>query len=96
MANALHLMLDMSIEAENAALCADSQIAALKYMHCQKFHVDITPNDITSKYICKWSVCGKNWHKSQVVSGNLLALLSVKWYSSNFMWQTFHMPKPPI
>ena len=28
---------------------ADSQIAMLKYMHCQNLHVDTTPTTITSK-----------------------------------------------
>ena len=59
-------------------VCTDSQIAALKCVHCQNLHVDTTPTTITSKHIRKCSVCGKNWYESQVVSGNPLALLGVK------------------
>ena len=57
-------MLDMCFEAAEAALCADSQIAALKYMHCQNLHVDTTPTTITSKHIHKCSVCSKTWYES--------------------------------
>ena len=39
---------------------------------------DTTPTTITSKYIHKCSVSGKNWYKNQVVNGNPLALLGVK------------------
>ena len=78
LANAPHLMLDMCFVAEDATLRADSQITALKYMPCQNLHINTTPTTITSKYICKCSVCAKNWYESQVVSGSLLALLGVK------------------
>ena len=81
LANALDLASDMRSDmrvAANTALCVDSQIAVLKYAHCQNLHIDTTPITITNKYICKCFVCGKNWYESQVVSGNPLALLGVK------------------
>ena len=60
----LQLILDMCFAAKDAALCADSQLDALKYVHCQKLHVDTTPTTITSKHICKCSVCNKVWYES--------------------------------
>ena len=68
----------MCFVATDAALCMDSQIAALKYVQCQELHVDTTPTTITSKHICKCSVCGKNCYESQVVNGNSQALLGAK------------------
>ena len=76
--NAPYLILDMCFAAADTALHVDSQIAALKCVHCQNLHVDTTLTTITSKYVCKCSVCGKNWYKSQVVSSNPLVLLGVK------------------
>ena len=64
--------------AANTALCVDSQIAVLKYAHCQNLHIDTTPTTITSKHIYKYSVCSKTWYESQVLSGNPLVLLVVK------------------
>ena len=78
MENTLHLMLDMCFAATDATLHADSQIAALKYVYCQNLHIDTTQTTTSSKHICKCSVCGKTWYESQVVGGNLLALLGVK------------------
>ena len=78
MVNAPHLMLDMYFAAVDATYHADSQIAVLKYMHCQKLHVDTTSTAITSKDICKCHVCGRNWYENQVVSGNPFALLGTK------------------
>ena len=78
MEKAPHLTLDMWYAAADAALHVDSQIAALKYTYCQNLHIDTTPTTSTIKYICKCSVCGKNWCNSQMVSGNPLALLGVK------------------
>ena len=73
-----HLTLDMYFAASEAVLYADSQIAVLKCAHCQNLHIDTTLTTITSKCICKCSVCSKNWYESQVVSGNALALLGEK------------------
>ena len=78
LANAPYLMLDICFAAADSALRIDSQIAALKCVHCQNLHFDTTKTTITSKHVCKCSVCGKNWFESQVVSGNPLALLGVK------------------
>ena len=74
--NAPHLTLDMCFASR--VLQADSQIVALKCVHCQNLHADTTLTTITSKYIRKFSVYSKNWYESQVVSGHLLALLGVK------------------
>ena len=71
-------MLDTCFEAVVAALYTDSQIAELKYMHCQNLHVNTTLTSITGKYIHKCSVCHKTWYEIQVVSGNPLPLLGVK------------------
>ena len=78
LANAPHLMFDMCIAAAIAALCTNGQIATLKCMHRQNLHVDTTSTTITSKYVCKCFVYGKNWYESQVVSGNPLAPLGAK------------------
>ena len=78
LANALNLMLDMCFAASDAALRADSQITALKYMPYQNLHIDTTPTTITRKYICKCSVCAKNWYGNQVLSGSLLVMLGVE------------------
>ena len=51
----------MYLASAKAALHADSQIAVLKYMHCQNLQIDTTS---TSKYICKCSVCYKTWYES--------------------------------
>ena len=64
--------------AVNADLCVSSQIAVLKYAHCQNLQIDTTPTTITSNYVCKCSVYGNNWYKSQVVNGNPLELLGAK------------------
>ena len=74
----------------NAALHVDSQIAVLKCAHCQNLHVDTIPITITSKYVCKCSVYGKNWYETQVVSGNPLALLGVK-----MVQQQLYVPNLP-
>ena len=79
LANVPHLILDIYFETENVALHADSQIAALKFVHCQNLHVDTTLATITSKHICKYSVYSKTWYKSKIVSGNPLEMLDVKW-----------------
>ena len=59
LAIASHLMLDMCFAAADAALHADSQLAALKCVHCQNLHVDTTLSFITSKNVCKCSVYSK-------------------------------------
>ena len=76
--NTLYFTLDIYFAAEDTALCMDSQIAALKCAYCQNLHVDTTLTTISSKYVCKCSVCGKSCYESQMVSGNSLALLGVK------------------
>ena len=78
LAKALHLILDIYFAAVDAALHADSQITVLKYVHCQKLHVDNTPITITNGHVRKCSVCGKNWYEIQMVSGNPLVPLGIK------------------
>ena len=41
----------MCFTAADAALRADTLIAALKCVHCQNLHFDTTPTIITSKFI---------------------------------------------
>ena len=70
--------LDICLAALDATLHTDSQITAVKCMHCQNLHFDTTPTTITGKHVLKCSVYGKSWSTSQVVNGNPLALLGVK------------------
>ena len=58
------LIIDMYIEAAEAALQENSQISALKYVHCQNLYVDTTLTNITSKNVCKCSACGETWYES--------------------------------
>ena len=44
-------MLDMCFEASCAVLCANSQTKALKYVQCQKLHVNTPPTTITGIFI---------------------------------------------
>ena len=76
--SALHLLLDICLASAEAALHADSKNAVLKYMHCQNLHADTKPTTIANKYIHKFSVCNKTWYESLIISGNPLALLSIK------------------
>ena len=71
------LTLDISLALVKAALHADSQIAALRYMHCQNLHVDTTPTNSTSHHIYKCSVCNKIWYENKVVNGDPLPLLGI-------------------
>ena len=64
LANTLHLMLSVCLASVEDDLHAESQIAALKCVHCLNFHVDTTPTTITSKYVCKCSVCNKTWYEN--------------------------------